>query len=155
MKTLRLLLLIPTILLLGGLGFYSYHHAQAYEESRAALAAQSDAAGRAQQKLDSLTSTITFGLIEDESQTARDTLRAQQEQHHTRSLTSLYAFVALLMLLILVGLFCSPTVYALILATGSLVSLILGLISPILMITIHKQINYLGDVVLSFESKSI
>jgi uncharacterized paraquat-inducible protein A len=41
------------------------------------------------------------------------------------------------------------------LAISSLISLIFGLINPILMVTIHKEIEYLGDVILSLESKGI
>nr|WP_255494600.1 paraquat-inducible protein A [Sulfurovum sp. bin170] len=41
------------------------------------------------------------------------------------------------------------------LAIASLISLIFGLITPILMVTIHKEVEHLGDVILSFESKGI
>ena len=36
-----------------------------------------------------------------------------------------------------------------------MIMLIFGLITPILMVTIHKDVEYLGDVVLSFESKGV
>jgi uncharacterized paraquat-inducible protein A len=36
-----------------------------------------------------------------------------------------------------------------------MMTLILGLITPILMVTIHKEVEYLGDIVLSFESKGV
>jgi len=39
------------------------------------------------------------------------------------------------------------------LAAGEM--LYFGLTAPILMVTIHKEVEYLGDVVLSFESKSV
>ena len=40
-------------------------------------------------------------------------------------------------------------------AVGALITLIFGLIAPIMMVTIHKEVEYLGDVVLSFESKGV
>jgi uncharacterized paraquat-inducible protein A len=36
-----------------------------------------------------------------------------------------------------------------------MMTLLLGLITPILMVTIHKEVEYLGDIVLSFESKGV
>jgi uncharacterized paraquat-inducible protein A len=44
---------------------------------------------------------------------------------------------------------------AILFAISSLISLILGLINPVLMVTIHKEVEYLGDIILSFESKGI
>ena len=38
---------------------------------------------------------------------------------------------------------------------SAMVTLVLGLITPILMVTIHKEVEYLGDIVLSFESKGV
>jgi len=40
-------------------------------------------------------------------------------------------------------------------ALASLITLLYGVITPILMIVIHKNVNYLGDIILSFESKTI
>jgi len=37
----------------------------------------------------------------------------------------------------------------------AMLTLILGLITPILMVTIHKEVEYIGDIVLSFESKGV
>ena len=36
-----------------------------------------------------------------------------------------------------------------------MVTLVFGLITPILMVTIHTEVEYLGDIVLSFESKGV
>ncbi len=36
-----------------------------------------------------------------------------------------------------------------------MMTLVFGLITPILMVTIHKEVEYLGDIVLSFESKGV
>jgi len=36
-----------------------------------------------------------------------------------------------------------------------MMTLILGLVTPILMVTIHKEVEYIGDIVLSFESKGV
>ena len=38
---------------------------------------------------------------------------------------------------------------------AAMIALVFGLITPILMVTIHKEVEYLGDIVLSFESKGV
>jgi hypothetical protein len=60
-----------------------------------------------------------------------------------------------LLLILLLTFTCSLRGGAMILSFSTFISLIFGLINPILMVTIHKQIEYLGDVILSFESKGI
>ena len=40
-------------------------------------------------------------------------------------------------------------------ALSAMITLVLGLITPILMVTIHKEVEYIGDIVLSFESKGV
>ncbi len=42
-----------------------------------------------------------------------------------------------------------------ILSIATMISLVFGLINPVLMVTIHKEVEYFGDVILSFESKGI
>jgi len=46
-------------------------------------------------------------------------------------------------------------VTTLLVSLGALMGLVYGLITPILLIMVHKNVEYLGDVVLSFESKGI
>jgi uncharacterized paraquat-inducible protein A len=38
---------------------------------------------------------------------------------------------------------------------AAMLTFIFGLITPILMVTIHKEVAYVGDIVLSFESKGV
>ena len=155
MKNIRLPILAILILLLSYVGFSSYRHATLYEKSTTSLADKSDATGLAQEKLDKLTSLITFGIVKNETKIAIEKLQSEQAKHKAFTLYYLYAFLFILALIIIIGFSCSKLGHTLILAIGSLIALILGLISPTLMITIHKNINYLGDIVLSFESKSI
>lgn len=155
MKILRIIIVIAFLGILNYFGIQSYHYAKNYERTTASIAKECDINGLAQGKLDSITSTISFGLIEDKTKTKLDKLKEEQSINRLSSQRYLYYFIATLLLLLLLSFFCMPTANILLFAIGSLISLIYGLINPILMVTIHKEVEYLGDVILSFESKGI
>ncbi len=155
MRILRILILIPIFLMLGYFGTKAYAHAKAYESSTKMIAQASDASGLAQGKLDRLTSVISFGLIKDERKNKLDHLNEKAEREQSKSKQYLYYFLATLAGAILISFTCTLTGATLVLAMGSILSLIFGLINPILMVTIHKKVDHLGDVILSFESKGI
>ena len=155
MKFVRIAILIPLFITLGYLGLNAYQSAKAYESSTAAIAQASDASGLAQGKLDHLTSIISFGWIKDERRDTLVELEKEQALYQKQSLHYFYYFLALLAFTIVLSFSCTLTGTTLVLAMGSLLSLILGLINPILMVTIHKEVEHLGDVILSFESKGI
>jgi hypothetical protein len=155
MKILKISIVIPLFILLGYFGVEAYKYAKGYEQSTLFIAKECDAVGLAQGKLDRLTSVISFGLIEDKTKIRLDNLRAEQSRNRELSLNFLYFFMATVALLIVTSIFCSEINSTLILAISSLISLIFGLINPILMVTIHKNIEHLGDVILSFESKGL
>ncbi len=155
MRTLKIILLLPLFIFLSHFGFKAYFYAKAYEKSTAEIAKSCDATRLLQGKIDSLTSAISFGLIKNETKIKLDKLKKEQSLNKGLSQKFLYYFMATLIVLFLLSLSCELTVSTLILAISSLISLIFGLINPILMVTIHKNIEHLGDVILSFESKGL
>ncbi len=155
MRSFKIFLLLPLFIFLIHFGLKAYFYAKAYENSTAKIAKSCNASGLAQGKIDSLTTAISFGLIENKTKIKLDKLKKEQSLNRDLSQRFLYYFMAMLIVLFLISLSCELTVSTLILAISSLISLIFGLINPILMITIHKNIEHLGDVILSFESKGL
>jgi hypothetical protein len=109
----------------------------------------------AQLRLKDLASTLTFGMVKNDLREKLRHIEAQRSQARQRAerIALYFAGTALVALL-------SAWVLPIRLATGllsvaALIALINGLVTPILMVTIHKNVEYLGDVVLSFESKGI
>jgi hypothetical protein len=133
----------------------SYKHAKLYEQNTESIAKQCDVNGLAQGKLDKFTSVISFGFIKNETKERLEKLKKEQNGNNKNSRQSLYYFMTILVFLIITSLFCTPQLGTMSLAITSLISLIFGLINPILMVTIYKEIEHLGDVILSFESKGI
>ena len=155
MKILGSIIMISLFVLLNYFGIQSYKYAKQYEHTTSSIAKECDINGLAQGKLDTITATLSFGLIEDKTKIRLDKLKKEQYLNRLSSREYLYYFVAILILFLLISFIFNITVNTLVFAIGSLLALIYGLINPILMVTIHKEVDYLGDIILSFESKGI
>ena len=105
----------------------------------------------------SFLSTISFGLIKQKSKTKEKLLKLQIEIKTLQTKQKkLLKYFFLINLAILLSLIIMPRFYyALTITINSLIILSFGIITPILLIVIHKKIKVLGDIVLSFESKTI
>ena len=152
---LKFLFALVLLLILTHFGFKAYQNAKLYEEISITIAQQSNASTLAQGKIDLITSAISFGLIKNKTQERFDLSKKQRQKYKEQSERYFYYFIYTLGLLILFSPLCSSSHGTLLLALGSFISLIYGLINPILMVTIHKDVEHLGDVILSFESKGI
>ncbi|WP_457605567.1 paraquat-inducible protein A [Nitratifractor sp.] len=152
-----LALLWMTILVVGmaWVGKEGYRAAVAYE-SAASESAQMMEAGRvAESRLKDLASTLTFGMVHNEIREKMELLHAREQLARTRAERSILLFGGIATLTLFSGLLLSPRMGTALLSLGALIALINGLITPILMVVVHQKVEYLGDVVLSFESKGI
>ena len=154
-QLLRTLIAIVLLTAMAYFGLITYQHAKSYEVTTSQIAAACDANGLASGKIDALTSIISFGLVKNESKILLQKLREQQKLSKEKSTEYLYYFMETLAFVLLFIFNCTLRGAALTLSFATFISLIYGLINPILMVTIHKQVEYLGDVILSFESKGI
>jgi len=140
---------------LGYFGFKTYQEAKKYEVATSNIAKACDANGLANEKIDELTAVISFGLLPNESKEKLNQLKTTQNKSLKQSKHYFYDFLGVLIFTILLSFTCTPRGNALTLSFVTFIALIYGLINPILMVTIHKEVEYLGDVILSFESKGI
>ena len=102
-------------------------------------------------------SSLTLGMVKDENKDKIDLnkLKAQKiilSQKNKRWTIYLATASASILLLYFIA---DLTTFSFTLAIASIITLIYGIITPILMIVIHKNVDFLGDIVLSFESKTI
>ncbi len=152
---LKYIVAIMLLLALTHFGFQTYKNAKLYEARTITITNQSNASALAQGKIDRFTSAISFGLIKNKRHEKLTQLKKEQKEYKEESEKQFYYFLYTLALITLLSIFCISAHQALLLAFSSLISLIYGLLNPILMVTIHKHVEHLGDVVLSFESKGI
>lgn len=152
---LKSLVAIMLLLALTHFGFKTYQNAKLYEATTITIAQQSNASTLAQGKIDRLTSAISFGLIKNKTQEQRSMLNKKQKKYKEISEKQFYYFIYTLVAITVFSILCTLAHQTLLLALSSFISLIYGLVNPILMVTIHKNVDHLGDVILSFESKGI
>jgi len=158
MKTIKLLKVLFILILLSAMsyfGFKTYQEAKTYEKTTSEISATCDANGLASGKIDEFTSIISLGLLPNESKLNLEKLKKKQTLAKEQSEQFLYYFLASLISVIVLSFACTLRAAAMTLSFATFISLIYGLINPILMVTIHKKVEYLGDVILSFESKGI
>ena len=137
------------------LGYKAYTEAKAYEKATSAMVSQMSAKNLAEFQLKELAETFSLGFYKNDKKKNLEKLRVVGEQHKKKS--QAYAFYFMLLLLGILGSYflLSLRAFTFFGSLASMVTLVYGLITPIMMVTIHKDIEYLGDVVLSFESKGV
>ena len=156
----KIITIIISILLLASITFFSYKTYKSSIElekvNKSYYEAQSDIGKLIKDRFSKILSTISFGMIKEEPSDGinLDELKAKKIvlKEKTKKYTIYLAISATALLLLY---FLDLGIFSLTIATASLITLIFGTITPILIIVIHKNVNYLGDIVLSFESKTI
>jgi hypothetical protein len=152
LKTLLMLILLSSM---SYFGFKTYKEAKKYETYTTQIAMACNVDGLANERIDEFTEIISLGLVKNETKVILKGLKAKQTQAQEQSKVFLYYFLLSLATLIVFSFTCTVRRAAMALSFATFISLIYGLLNPILMVTIHKEIEYLGDVILSFESKGI
>ena len=145
-------------LLVGAMLFFSlraYGEAKAYEDATVKIVEQMNPKSLAELQLKEWAQTLSFGLYTNEQKQKLEKLQHEKQLHKAASRYYTYWVMGCLLLLGAGYFLVSLRVFTFFGALAAWIMLFFGLITPILMVTIHKQVSYLGDVVLSFESKSI
>ncbi|MEA2047640.1 MAG: paraquat-inducible protein A [Campylobacterota bacterium] len=136
-------------------GIKAYEQAILYEEQTTELVAYQSATQQATRKLEKIAKSLLGDLYNDETQiVVEDIVEKQQAAMLSAKRYTLY-FMSLLALILFSFFMTSLRTFTLFGSLTALVTLIFGLITPILMVTIHTEVEYLGDIVLSFESKGV
>jgi hypothetical protein len=146
------------ILCLGSMlffGFKAYGKAKAYEESAASLSRNLNIEKLAELQLKELAETFSFGMYENEVK--REFNRLEREKRAYAKESQKYFLYYLLTFFVLLGsyFFVSLRAFTFFVSLGTAATLLFGLTTPLLMVTIYKKIEYLGEVVLSYESKGV
>jgi len=139
-------------------GWRAYEASKSYEHHSFELLSYQDLESIASHKVSSLAEEFTFGLYESDSHAFVTTLQTiTTERNNDKDWAERYTFFAMLPLFGMLGsyFFVSLRVFVIFNALSALVLLGVGLNAPIMSMTIHKEVAYLGDVILSFESKSV
>jgi hypothetical protein len=136
-------------------GYQAYHNAKAYEYSSGIIVKKMSAQDIAKSKLKSILEDWSFGLYEDNDK--KELQKLQQQKQTYKKLAKQYTIysIAILSIVLIVYFVASSKIFVFWSALGALMMLVWGVISPIMMVTIHKQVEHFGDIILSLESKSV
>ncbi|HHD78780.1 MAG TPA: paraquat-inducible protein A [Epsilonproteobacteria bacterium] len=148
-------LLVLLLVLMVYFGVHSYKHAVDYEYQTTELVSHQGAQEQAKRQLSKLAKSILGNLYEDTDKATLDAIKAQQEYAMKEAKHMMYFFMLVLLFILLSYFFIPLRSFTIIASLAAIITLIFGLLTPILMVTIHKEVEYLGDIVLSFESKGI
>ncbi|CAA6802700.1 MAG: Unknown protein [uncultured Campylobacterales bacterium] len=137
------------------LGFKSYSYSDTYQKNTYDLIKTKSIENLVESNTKTLIDTLTFGLISfDEVNKTKELYISQNLNKSKANEYSLY-FILVISLLVLSYFFLSLRVFISIMSIALLITLFFGLVCPILTVLIQKNISYIGDVVISYESKSI
>lgn len=136
-------------------GIKAYGQSLLYEDHTTELVSYQGAEAQAKIQLEKLAKSLLGDLYNDEQRAAMDAIKAKQHSAMMKAQTYTLYFMGLLVLLLSSYFFISLRAFTFFGSLSALVTLFFGLMAPILMVTIHKELAYLGDVVLSFESKGV
>ncbi|MEN8727540.1 MAG: paraquat-inducible protein A [Sulfurovum sp.] len=157
-KSIQIILYLALSIILGFMVFFgvkAYKQAILYEETTTELVSYQDAGQQASLQLEKFAKSLFGDLYDDELKMKLDKVREKQETAMLKAQEYTFYFMCLLVVVLLSFFLVSLRTFTLFGSLSAMVTLILGLITPILMVTIHKEVEYLGDIVLSFESKGV
>ena len=137
------------------LGLNAYNQALNYETQTKALIDQHGPKVQAKLKLEKFAKQILGDLYDEDVKVNLDKVNQEKEYSRLEAIAYTKYFMVVLLLLLLMYFVMPIRAYTFFIGLAAMMSLLLGLISPILMVTIHKNVEYLGDIILSFESKGI
>jgi hypothetical protein len=158
MKTVLLsLFTFLVIVLLTFFGYHSYKNADNYIKISKEISSQKGADELFADKLNKILETLTLGAYDKYSQEtiSRKELEQFAQQTYQQSLTYLYYFFGTMVIFLLLFFFLDREFLIIYIALSGIVSLVFALLSPLIMMIVYQSFPILGEVTLSFESKSI
>jgi len=136
-------------------GALAYEEAIDYEKHTTELVSYQNAGQQAELKLESIAKSLLGNFFDDKIKINIDKVKAKQTLSMQNAKRYTRYFIYMLIVVLLSFFLISLRAFTFFGAFVAIETLIFGLITPILMVTIHKDIEYLGDIVLSFESKGV
>ncbi len=155
--TLLFLLLLLVLTFTTYFGYHSYKNASTFVSISKELSSKSDANALIDQKIDKILESLTLGYLDSYSKTKekKERLEVIAEKSYQKSFAYLYYFFGAILIALPIFWLVDREFAVIFISLSAIESLIFALISPLLMMIIYKSFPLLGDVTLSFESKTI
>jgi uncharacterized paraquat-inducible protein A len=108
-------------------------------------------------KLDKILESLSVGIYDKYSKDKldKDSLEDISAKSYQFSLTYIYYFFGSLILFLIIFFLLDHEFFVIYLALSAIVTLVFALISPLIMMVVYQALPVIGEVTLSFETKSI
>jgi len=151
---------LAAMVLLGLMLFFavkSYQYAKHYEEITATMVEQHSVSSLSGNKLKKIADNLTFGLYEGYEELLAHEKKFKETQRFFRdkAILSTINFTITLLAMMTLYLVLTKQLFTIFLSLSGVIALIAGVTIPIMMMSIHKEVEYLGDVILMMESKGV
>jgi len=137
--------------------FKAYENATSYQEMSQIIVQKQNISDLTTNKIKKFADTISLGFYHGYNDVVEESNKNREVQEYFRSRAINYTiyFMITLSLLLLLYFVTSSSHFTIIISLGGLIALITALFTPIMTIVIHKEVEHIGDVVLTMESKGV
>jgi len=151
---------ILAALLLVIMGFFTvktYQNAKSYEEMSHIIVEKHNVTELSTNQLKKLGDILSLGFYDGYDEVLKEQKKLLETQEFFRQKAILYTLYAMgvAALLLLFYFVMTLQAFTVTVSLAALIALAGGLFIPIMMMSIHKEVQYLGDVVLTMESKGV
>ncbi|MEA3455479.1 MAG: paraquat-inducible protein A [Campylobacterota bacterium] len=135
----------------------AYQNAKSYEEISRIIVEKHNVTQLSTNQLKKLGDILSLGFYDGYDEVLREQSRLLETQLFFKQRAIRYTLYATgsAVLLLLLYFVMTLQMFTVTVSLAALIALAGGLLTPIMMMSIHKEVQYLGDVILTMESKSV
>ncbi len=150
-----MLLLSLLVIIMGYFGLQAYSQAKKYEQSTQKLVMDKEFSTQAEYQAKVWAEQLSLGYYESDKRLLREAIIHDQQEHQLEAKRYTLYVLGILLVILISSFLIDLRLFTFFGGLAALVVLTFGLFTPLLTVMIHKEFEYIGDVVLSFESKSL
>jgi hypothetical protein len=137
--------------------YKAYINTKSYEEMSKIIVEKQNITQLSKNKLKKFAQNLSLGLYSGYEELIAEQKRDREIELFFKQKSKEYAiyFAITLLMILLLYFVVSLREFTILISLSGIIALVGGLITPIMMMSIHKEVEYLGDVVLTMESKGV
>jgi len=151
---------IIAILIFGLLGFFAfnaYNSSKSYQEMTEVIVQKQNISDLTATKIKKFADTLSLGFYHGYDDVIKENKKNIEVKNYFKNQAIDYTiyFMITLFILLMFYFITSLRDFTIIISIGGLISLVAGLFTPIMIITIHKNIEHIGDIILTMDAKGV
>ena len=156
-KLFTTIMAILIFLLMGFFAFNAYKSSKSYQEMTEVIVQKQNISNLTTTKIKKLADTLSLGFYNGYTDVIKENKKNIDIQNYFKNQAIDYTIYFMITLFILLMLYFITSLrdFTIIISIGGLISLVAGLFTPIMMITIHKNVEHIGDIILTMDSKGV